>query len=61
MEITPDEWRYIYDLRNDLDDEDRAAMRKLILYTEHLERVVREAHKTLSRAKVKELRRSNHE
>lgn len=59
MEINPDEWRELYDLRDDLDIEDRMLMRKLIHYTEFLERTIREARRALSRAKLKELKKED--
>jgi hypothetical protein len=40
----PDEWRKLYELRDDLDGEDRMLLRKLIHYTEHLERELKAAH-----------------
>lgn len=47
MQIRPDEWRNLFELRDDLDGEDRALMRKLIRYVEYLEKRVREAHDLL--------------
>lgn len=37
MQIRPDEWRFLYGLRDDLDGEDREALRRLIKYVEYLE------------------------
>ncbi len=41
MQIRPDEWRFLYGLRDDLDGEDQAALRKLIKYTQFLENEMR--------------------
>lgn len=51
MEIRPDEWRKLFELRDDLDGEDRALLRKLIKYVEHLERTMRAASAVLLRKK----------
>ena len=37
MQIRPDEWRFLYELRDDLDGEDQIALRRLIKYVEYLE------------------------
>jgi hypothetical protein len=37
MQIRPDEWRFLYELRDDLDGEDQTALRRLIKYTQYLE------------------------
>jgi hypothetical protein len=37
MQIRPDEWRFLYGLRDDLDGEDQTALRRLIKYTQYLE------------------------
>jgi hypothetical protein len=37
MQIRPDEWRFLYELRDDLDGEDHEALRRLIRYVEYLE------------------------
>jgi hypothetical protein len=37
MQIRPDEWRFLYELRDDLDGEDQTALRRLIKYVEYLE------------------------
>lgn len=41
MQIRPDEWRSLFALRDDLDGEDRALLRKLIKYVEHMEQTIR--------------------
>ncbi len=51
MDIKPDEWRHLFALRDDLDGEDRAMMRKLIKYVEHLERTIKEIKALLLRKK----------
>ncbi len=43
MQIRPDEWKKIFELRDDLDGEDRMLMRKLVKYVEHLEQEIRKA------------------
>lgn len=43
MQIRPDEWKKIFELRDDLDGEDRMLMRKLVKYVEHLELEIRKA------------------
>lgn len=43
MQIRPDEWKKIFELRDDLDGEDRTLMRKLVKYVEHLELEIRKA------------------
>lgn len=37
----PDEWKKLFELRDDLDGEDRALLRKLIKYVEALEQELR--------------------
>ena len=49
MQIRPDEWKHLFALRDDLDGEDRAMLRKLIKYVEHLERTLREVKALLLR------------
>lgn len=53
INIKPDEWKKLRELRDDLDGEDRTLMRKLMSYTEMLEeelaRIKKIAHKVLSR------------
>lgn len=39
--LHPDEWKKLFELRDDLDGEDRALLRKLIKYVEHLEQTMR--------------------
>jgi chemotaxis regulatin CheY-phosphate phosphatase CheZ len=42
VRITPDEWREFFKLRDELEaDEDRALVRRLIKYIEHLEQRLR--------------------
>ena len=47
--LHPDEWKHLFALRDDLDGEDRAMLRKLIKYVEHLERTLREVKALLLR------------
>lgn len=53
MNIRPDEWKKLFELRDDLEGEDRTLMRKLIHYTEMLEAemasIKKLAHKALSK------------
>ena len=51
MQIRPDEWKHLFELRDDLDGEDRAALRKLIKYVEHLEKTLRDVRALLIRKK----------
>jgi hypothetical protein len=51
MQIRPDEWKHLFGLRDDLEGEDRAVLRKLIKYVEYLERTLREARAALLRKK----------
>lgn len=51
MQIRPDEWKKLFELRDDLDGEDRALMRKLIKYVEHLERTIKQVQALLLRKK----------
>jgi hypothetical protein len=51
MEIRPDEWRKLFELRDDLEGEDRALLRKLIKYVEHMERTLRDMRALLLRKK----------
>lgn len=51
MQIRPDEWRKLFELRDDLDGEDRALMRKLIKYVEHLEQTIKQVQALLLRKK----------
>ena len=41
MQIRPDEWRKLFELRDDLEGEDRTLLRKLIKYVEHIEQEMR--------------------
>lgn len=41
MHIRPDEWRKLFELRDDLEGEDRTLLRKLIKYVEHIEQEMR--------------------
>ena len=43
MQIRPDEWKKLFELRDDLEGEDRALLRKLIKYVEALEQELRAA------------------
>ena len=47
MHIRPDEWKKLFELRDDLDGEDRTLLRKLIKYVEHLEHTMKQATKLL--------------
>jgi hypothetical protein len=53
MNIRPDEWKKLFELRDDLEGEDRTLLRKLILYVELLEQemtiIKKMAHKVLSK------------
>lgn len=51
MQIRPDEWKKLFELRDDLDGEDRALLRKLIKYVEHLERTIKQVQALLLRKK----------
>lgn len=39
--VRPDEWKKLFELRDDLEGEDRTLMRKLIRYVEELEQQLR--------------------
>lgn len=54
MQIRPDEWHKLFALRDDLDGEDRALLRKLIKYVEHMERTLRDMRALLLRNKGEE-------
>ena len=58
LNIKPDEWRKLQELRDDLDGEDRTLMRKLMLYVEMLEEelimIKKIAHKVLSKGGIDE-------
>lgn len=47
MQLRPDEWTNLFDLRDDLDGEDRAILRRAIKYIEYLEQRVRELRRLL--------------
>jgi hypothetical protein len=49
MQLRPDELKRMFDLRDDLDGEDRALMRRAIKYIEYLEQRVRELRRLLSK------------
>lgn len=51
MQLRPDEWKYLFDLRDDLDGEDRAALRRLIKYVEYLERTIKSVRALLPHGK----------
>lgn len=54
MQLRPDEWKYIFELRDDLEGEDRAAIRRLIKYVEWLEKSIKQAKAALHGAVSKE-------
>ena len=58
INIKPDEWKKLRELRDDLDGEDRTLMRKLMSYVELLEEelsaIKKIAHKVLSRGGAEE-------
>jgi len=54
MQIRPDEWRKLFELRDDLDGEDRALLRKLIKYVEHMEQTIRNMRVLLKLPKQEE-------
>ena len=58
LNIRPDEWQKLRELRDDLDGEDRTLMRKLMLYVEMLEEelimIKKIAHKVLSKGGIDE-------
>jgi len=39
--VRPDEWKKLFELRDDLEGEDRTLLRKLIRYVEELEQQLR--------------------
>ena len=51
MQMRPDEWHKLYDLRDDLDGEDYTLMRRTIKYIEYLEREVRARKDELHKAR----------
>ena len=50
MQIRPDEWKKLFELRDDLDGEDRSLLRKLIKYVEHLEAEIKHIRELAHRA-----------
>ena len=40
MTLRPDEWKKLFELRDDLEGEDRTLLRRLIKYVEHLEQTM---------------------
>lgn len=52
--LHPDEWKKLFELRDDLDGEDRALLRKLIKYVEHLEKTIKEVRAMLRLPKQEE-------
>jgi len=47
MRISPEDWKDLFALRDDLHDEDRALLRRVIKYIEYLEITMRQARKLL--------------
>lgn len=45
MMIRPDEWKKLFELRDDLEGEDRTLLRRLIKYVEYLEQTMRTREK----------------
>ena len=45
MMIRPDEWKKLFELRDDLEGEDRTLLRRLIKYVEYLEQTLRTREK----------------
>lgn len=52
--MRPDEWKKLFELRDDLEGEDRTLMRKLLRYVEALEQELRRAKELLIRKQSKE-------
>lgn len=50
MQIRPDEWKKLFELRDDLDGEDRSLLRKLIKYVEYLEQEIKTIRELAHRA-----------
>ena len=51
--MTRDDWKNVYELRNDMEDpEDRALLRKLIKHTEKLERAITMVMSVLTRVET---------
>jgi hypothetical protein len=49
--VRPDEWKKLFELRDDLEGEDRTLVRKLIRYVEELEQEMRNLKALLLRKK----------
>jgi hypothetical protein len=47
MRITPEDWKDLFALRDDLSDADRTLLRRFIKYIEYLEITMRQARKLL--------------
>lgn len=52
--MRPDEWKKLFELRDDLEGEDRTLLRKLIRYVEQLEQDMRAVKALLLRKQSKE-------
>lgn len=52
--MRPDEWKKLFELRDDLEGEDRTLLRKLIRYVETLEQELRNVKTLLLRKQSKE-------
>lgn len=52
--MRPDEWKKLFELRDDLEGEDRTLLRKLIRYVETLEQELRNVKALLLRKQSKE-------
>lgn len=52
--MRPDEWKKLFELRDDLEGEDRTLLRKLIRYVETLEQELRAVKALLLRKQSKE-------
>ena len=50
--MTRDDWKQLFELRDDLEDEDKALMRKFIKHTEKLERVITAVIRLLDNTEV---------
>jgi len=50
--VTRDDWKQLFELRDDLGDEDKALMRKFIKHTEKLERVITAVIRLLDNTEV---------
>jgi hypothetical protein len=47
MRISPEDWKELFALRDDLQDADRALLRRVIKYIEYLEITMRQARRLL--------------